>query len=102
MIDCLEFDRERRLLDPLHEVAGLAMECGELGANWAGGRALRSYSVALGDPYRAEIADLYRAIAATFRAVAGFGHLEDPSVRDKAKYLDRGRRYLATAERCLS
>ena len=32
IVDCLEFKRELRLLDPLNELAFLAMECGRLGA----------------------------------------------------------------------
>lgn len=102
VIDCLEFDRKRRLLDPLHEVAGLAMECSVLDAGWVGARAMRGYSGALGDPDAGGIAELYGAIAATFRAVASFAHLDDPSVPDKPKYRARGERYLSVAERYLA
>lgn len=101
VIDCLEFDRQCRLLDPLHEVAGLAMECRVLGADWVGARALSLYAGALGDRDTAQLCDLYRTIAAIFRAVASFAHLDDPEVCDKSKYRARGARYLAVAERCL-
>ena len=34
IIDCLEFDRDLRLLDPVDELAFLALECERLGAPW--------------------------------------------------------------------
>ena len=38
VIDCLEFDRDLRLLDPVDELAFLGLECERLGATWIGER----------------------------------------------------------------
>ena len=40
IIDCLEFNRTLRLVDPLDEIAFLGMECARLGPEWGGWRAL--------------------------------------------------------------
>ena len=39
-IDCLEFKRDFRVLDPLDELSFLALDCTRLGARWIGGRPL--------------------------------------------------------------
>jgi aminoglycoside phosphotransferase family enzyme len=54
IIDCLEFDRGLRRLDPASEVAFLALECRRLGAAWVGSRLLSH----LAPPFRLTTSEL--------------------------------------------
>lgn len=96
-IDCLEFDRDRRLLDPFDELAFLALECERLGAPEIGRHALARYAEALADPAPAELCAFYQALSASFRAVATLSHLADAAEGETAPWVARGRAYLDLA-----
>lgn len=97
VIDCLEFDRGLRLLDPFEEIAFLAMECRLLGDAWAGGIFLRRVAVALGRRPPARRFAFYTAFRACLRARLSLAHLQEPEPRDPAKWQPRAQRYLAEA-----
>lgn len=102
VIDCLEFDRALRLLDPFEELAFLAMECRLLGGAWAGDVFLARGAAALGGMPPAPLLAFYHAFRACIRARLSIAHLDDPQPRDPEKWRPRMRRYLATAaEACL-
>lgn len=97
VIDCLEFDRALRLLDPFEEMAFLAMECRMLGGAWAGGIFLRQVAAALGRRPPAGLLAFYTAIRACLRARLSLAHLDEPAPREPAKWRPRARRYMAEA-----
>lgn len=98
LIDCLEFDRARRLLDPLDELAFLALECERMGAAWIGQRALDGY-LAGGDPnVGADVHAFRESLWAVLRARAAVSHLFDPTVREHARWARKAEDYLSLAE----
>jgi aminoglycoside phosphotransferase family enzyme len=98
VIDCLEFDRALRLLDPFEEIAFLAMECRLLGGAWAGGLFLRRVAAMLGGPPPARLFAFYMAFRACLRARLSVAHLQEPEPREPAKWRPRALRYLTSAE----
>lgn len=96
--DCLEFDRELRLLDPVDELAYLAMECERLGAPAVGNSLISSYRAATADAFERALVDFYVCCAAFLRAKLAAWHLDEPGVRDPEKWLQRTDRYLAIAD----
>jgi aminoglycoside phosphotransferase family enzyme len=77
IIDCLEFDRELRLLDPVSELSFLALECRRLGADWIGERILSRYAGMTGDAVPERLLDCYQGLHALIRAAVAIWHLDD-------------------------
>ncbi|MFO7562077.1 MAG: hypothetical protein R6X02_05495 [Enhygromyxa sp.] len=110
VIDCLEFSRELRELDPLSELAFLALECRRLGAAWIGDRLLAGYAKQTGDRAAPELVPFYQSQHALIRAAIAVWHLDDdsqdypqPSIRaDQIEvWRDRARGYLRIAAELL-
>lgn len=99
IIDCLEFDRALRLLDPADELAYLALECERLGATGIGTQIFAHYAQAAGDPLPDVLIHFYKSFRACLRAQIAIWHTADGSVRDHARWQQRARDYLALAER---
>lgn len=100
VIDRLSFDARLRRVDPLFDLALLAVECECLGAATLGQHMLSRYSSLAGDPVPAEIVELYQALRATTRARLSIAHLrDDPPDRDK--WIRRCHTYLGIARRHL-
>lgn len=103
IIDCLEFNRVLRLLDPFDELADLAMECERLGAPWIGGILMDRCTAELDDRPPEPLMAFYTAYRACLRARLAVRHLLDKEVREPEKWPPLAREYLAIAERaCLS
>jgi aminoglycoside phosphotransferase family enzyme len=98
VIDCLEFDRALRLLDPFEELAFLAMECALLDGAWAGALVLERCAAALGGWPAERLLAFYTAFRACIRARLSIAHLQEPAPREPAKWRPRTQRYLAAAE----
>ncbi|MCO5167668.1 MAG: hypothetical protein M9894_15070 [Planctomycetes bacterium] len=96
VIDCLEFDRALRLVDPADELAYLALECDRLGAPRVGRWVLDEYRRAAHDPLPPELLAFYRGYRACRRATLAAWHLLDPRA-DAAKWRGRAAEYLALA-----
>ena len=102
-IDCLEFNRDWRLLDPVEEIAYLSLECEHAGAAWIGDVALEIYSERTRDIPSEPLVRFYKSIRASLRAKLSVWHLRDhlePAAREK--WVERARRYLELAERYAS
>jgi len=99
IIDCLEFDAELRRLDPLDELAYLALECERLGAVGIGNRILAQYQTATGDRCPTELMDFYRTFRACVRAKIAIWHLADCAPGEREHWRQRARDYLELAER---
>jgi aminoglycoside phosphotransferase family enzyme len=99
VIDCLEFDRALRLLDPLEELAFLAMECERLGAGKWGALFLEVYLRRTGDDAPEELMQFYKAERALLRARLAVGHLHDGEVREPRRWREQADHYLDLADR---
>jgi aminoglycoside phosphotransferase family enzyme len=97
IIDCLEFSRRLRRLDPLDELGYLALECERLGASAIGAAILEAYRALSGDPAPARLQHAYQAYRALVRAMLAVRHLDDSAVADRAKWIARARGYVELA-----
>jgi len=94
IIDCLEFSRDLRLLDPADELAYLGLECERLGRAAVGRWFLEAYTELTGDEPPSALMQFYRNYRALRRAKIAIWHLTDPSVRAFGKWSERARCYL--------
>ena len=103
IIDCLEFSRELRSLDPVDELAYLALECERLGATDFRWRIFAAYRRMSGDAAIEALIDFYQSYRAFIRAKIAIWHWRDPALRGVPKWrtqaLDYLRLALAHAER---
>jgi aminoglycoside phosphotransferase family enzyme len=99
IIDCLEFRRDLRLLDPIEELAFLAMECDRLGVPDIGPVLFRRYRLRGGDGPPGELVAFYKALGAVIRARIAILHLREIPVRDPGKWPCRAAEYLEIAAR---
>lgn len=90
-IDRLEFNRRLRLLDPVEELAFLALECDRLGGDWVGRRFLGIYRADTGDLFPTELAEFYKARRALLWALLSARHTARGG---GLKWEARGRDYL--------
>jgi aminoglycoside phosphotransferase family enzyme len=97
IIDCLEFDRDLRLLDPLSELAFLRLECERLGAPAVGAAFLDVYAEVTGDRAAPELMAFYRGHHAGLRAMIAAWHLDDSAIDAHEKWRARARHYLQLA-----
>jgi len=102
IIDCLEFNRALRLVDPFDEIAFLGLECARLGAPWVGPRLRRIVEARLSDRPPARLVAFFTALRACIRARLALAHLLEPLPRTPSKWLPLARDYLARAERACS
>lgn len=97
-IDCLEFNREFRILDPAHELAYLAMECQFAGADFIGPIIFETYCRETGDDPPQTLIHFYKACRATLRAKLAIWHIKDHEADEHAKWINRANAYLQLAE----
>ncbi|MBB3189860.1 hypothetical protein [Halomonas cerina] len=98
VIDCLEFSRPLRLVDPFDELSFLGLECDRLGAAWIGEQLIRQCARALGDRPGRRLLAFYTAYRACLRARLTLAHLLEPNPRNPDKWEPRARQYLALAQ----
>ncbi len=98
VIDCLEFSRSLRLVDPFDELTFLTLECELLGGGTAGRRIMERCAQGLGDKPEPELLAFYWAYRACLRARIALAHLLDPNPRTPEKWVPLARRYLALAK----
>lgn len=97
IIDCLEFRRDLRLLDPVDELAYLAIECERLGAPLVGQRLMARCIEASGDAPPEALVRFYKSFRACVRARLAALHTRDDTVRDHPEWLERAAAYLELA-----
>jgi aminoglycoside phosphotransferase family enzyme len=98
VIDCLEFSRDLRTLDPAEDLAYLWMECERLGAAQAAAYVWEGYCRGARDPASESLLNFYRSRRAMVRAKIVAWHLLDPAVMAVAQWRDLAHTYLITAE----
>jgi aminoglycoside phosphotransferase family enzyme len=101
IIDCLEFNRDLRLVDPFDEIAYLDLECQRLAAAWIGAKLLDTLLRELPPPPPALVA-IYHSSRALLRARLALAHLTEPDPRTPAKWEPRARAYIELAEAALT
>lgn len=97
VIDCLEFNAALRQVDPLDELAFLALECELAGAAWIGPRLMAAYGAGVHDQPDAALLALYTAYRALLRARLAVAHLLEPQPRTPARWQPLARRYIDRA-----
>jgi uncharacterized protein len=98
VIDCLEFNREFRLLDPVDELAFFSLECEILGAPDIGNRVLDRYLQDTHDAPPWRLLCFYKSYRACLRAKIAVWHIREPDGRAGAKWPALAQRYLALAD----
>lgn len=101
VIDCLEFRRSFRIVDPVDELAFLGMECRRLGNAEIGNTFLEAYERITGDRPAPELVAFYRIYRACQRAKLAAWHTEEPNSAGPAHWLALARTYLRLAEQDL-
>ncbi|WP_250460532.1 hypothetical protein [Microbulbifer litoralis] len=97
VIDCLEFSRDLRCLDPLDELSYLALECELLGRGDLAAAVVSSYCGA--ESPADSLSPFYKAYRAFLRARLAAAHLLDEDVDEPDKWLRKTRAYLDAAQR---
>ncbi|MFA6986042.1 MAG: hypothetical protein WC213_07535 [Arenimonas sp.] len=95
IIDCIEFDRDLRLHDPVEELAFLAMECDRSGRPELDAWIFAAYRELAGDDPPRALIDYYKALNAFRRARIAIWHLEDPDTGPPQQWIIRANDYLA-------
>jgi len=101
IIDCLEFNRSLRLVDPYDELAYLDLECRRLGADWIGPRLVRIVADRIGHQPSPDLTAFYFASRALRRARLALVHLLEPDPREPEVWQPLARTYLDLAQGAL-
>lgn len=101
IFDCLEFNAELRLTDPVEELAFLGLECELLGASGLGPALFGQVTSEIGDDAPERLFHLHFARKGLLRARLTLAHLLDPSPRQPDKWEPLAARYLGLAEKGL-
>jgi aminoglycoside phosphotransferase family enzyme len=106
VIDCLEFKRDFRIIDPLDELGYLALECERLGRPEIGRWLLAGYAEASADHWPAPLLHFYQGFRASLRAELAIWHLRDDGrhppqtwIHTAHEYLDLAGRHIEQARR---
>jgi uncharacterized protein len=97
IIDCLEFSADLRRLDPLSEIAFLALECDRIRASPIAARLIQRYRQRCRDLTAARLLDFYTAFNALTRARLAVEHVAEPGSRRPEQWIERANNYLEIA-----
>jgi uncharacterized protein len=98
IIDCLEFSRPLRLVDPFDELTFFTLECELLGAGWVGEQIMERCREGLEDTPAPHLLEFYLNYRACLRARIALVHLLEPDPRTPEKWVPLARRYLQLAQ----
>ena len=97
VIDCLEFDRNLRILDRAEELEFFAMECSRLGHAATGERIASECLARLADDARPQLRQFYRSHRAATRAKLYVWRATEPDGGALGQWLETARAYLGRA-----
>jgi aminoglycoside phosphotransferase family enzyme len=98
IFDCLEFNRQFRILDRVDELGFLAMECEYLGAAFIDRLLFDIYREKTRDDPPQRLVNFYKAYRACLRARLAICHTRELAKVDWPKWQDRANNYLRLAE----
>lgn len=98
IIDCLEFSRRLRTLDPFEEITFLGLEAAQIGVGWVHGALYNGLSEALQDDVPPPLLSFYWRYRALLRARLALAHLSEQPVRKPAKWRPLALHYMTLAE----
>lgn len=99
IFDCLEFNRDLRILDPVEELAHLAMECEFLHSTRPGEILFQVYSKETNDHPPGRLITFYKIYRATLRARLAVLHRKDSHHDHWPTWQRKARDYLLLADR---
>lgn len=94
VIDCLEFNRSLRLLDPLSELSFLHLECRRLGAEETGDALIADYRRRTNDDAPTALIPFYESYHALVRATLAVWHLDDDAFAEADRWRAQAEDYL--------
>ena len=97
IIDCLEFRADLRRLDPISEIAFLALECDRIGPSPIATRLIRRYRERSADEPPEKLLGFYKALNAVIRARLAAERIAEPGARTPAEWSRRAVAYLQIA-----
>jgi aminoglycoside phosphotransferase family enzyme len=97
IIDCLEFDRDLRVLDRAEELSFLHLECARIGHEAPGRALLRGCLAELVDHATDALLNFYRSHRATTRAKLYVWRASEPDGGTPGEWLDRAGGYVRSA-----
>ena len=100
-IDCLEFNRDFRVMDVADELSYLAMECEFAGASFVGPLLFDTYVKETGDRIPVRLIGFYQSLHGMVRAKLAAWHLPDYPADTHPGWLGQAAAYLDLAERHL-
>ncbi len=102
LVDCLEFNKRLRILDPLDEIACLDLECELLGNSDVGTMMLNYYQQLTHDQFDMDLYHFYKIQRALVRAKLCLGHTQDQFVKSKEIWGEKCDDYLKLADSYLN
>jgi len=97
IIDCLDFSRELRIVDPAEELGFLSLECERLYAPWVKEAVFDAYTDMTGDRPDSALVHFYQSCHACVRADLALRHLLDPHPHEPRRWPTLARVYLRLA-----
>ncbi len=97
IIDCLEFNRDFRILDWADDITFLIMECDYLGANQFAHKFQNKFQEAISDYPPNPLMYFYLAYRATLRARLALSRFQEVAQKQWPKWRERAQRYMALA-----
>jgi uncharacterized protein len=98
IFDCLEFDRDLRIVDAADELAFLSLECERLGAMWIGPLLFADYERLTSDRPPPQLVDFYKSYRACVWARLALWRTHEIGKSGWSKWLSRANEYLRLAE----
>jgi aminoglycoside phosphotransferase family enzyme len=98
VFDCLEFNRDFRIVDIADELAALAMECERLGASFVGAVLFQVYTARTGDVPAPALRHFYQSYRAALRARLALLHTRELPPSAWARWQATAQEYLAVAQ----
>lgn len=99
IIDCLEFNRDLRILDTAEELAFLAIECELLGNEKIGDIIFQEYTEITLDYFPESLVNFYKSIQASQRTRFAIWHIKEEKYKNDPKWKKRAENYLNLAQK---
>jgi aminoglycoside phosphotransferase family enzyme len=101
VIDALEFDAQLRLMDPLEDLAMLAVDAEHAGSSWLVPALRQAYETSTSDHVPNAIWLFYLALRAATRAKVALWRIEEPEAGDPRRWRAKVEEFLALGLRYL-